>query len=304
MKTKKFLCALLLVVMLFTTGAFAAIRGDQEVRGGVLRYLGTSEEAFQKGIDELRKVLSMSPALPMISRQTYETRQIVKAFHENRVKVTFFDSLTAMLMALNAGKLDEISLPESTAQYVMAQDPEIKILFAIRMPSAISFGFSNQNESLRNEFNSAINSMKNDGTLKAIADKYINNDTKPEPVEFAKFDGAETIKVAVTGDMPPIDFVDEAGSPAGYNTAVISEIGKRLKKNIELLSIESGARSSALMSGRADVIFWYRTTQGIMLPEELEIKDNPLNQVISDASEGVILSEPYYNWDRVLFLNK
>ena len=70
------------------------------------------------------------------------------------------------------------------------------------------------------------------------------------------------------------------------------------------MSIESDARTSALLSGRADVIFWYRTTEGIIFPEEIDVKDNPLNKLISDYSEGIILSEPYYNWDKVLFLTK
>ncbi len=84
----------------------------------------------------------------------------------------------------------------------------------------------------------------------------------------------------------------------------MAEIGKRLKKNIELLSIESGARSAALSSGRADVIFWYRSTEGLDFPEEAGLKDNPLNKVIVDSSEGVIMSEPYYRWATVSFLTK
>ena len=64
--------------------------------------------------------------------------------------------------------------------------------------------------------------------------------------EIEKIDNAETIRVGVTGDLPPIDYVDEAGIPAGFNTAVLAEISRRIVKNIELVSIESGARSIAL----------------------------------------------------------
>ena len=119
-----------------------------------------------------------------------------------------------------------------------------------------------------------------------------------------KIHDADTIKVAVTGDMPPVDYVNEAGMAAGYNTAVIAEIGKRLKKNIEILSIEAGARSEALTSGRADVIFWYRTTQGLKFHEEIDVDDSQINKVLTDTTEGVILSEPYYRWENELFLAK
>lgn len=301
MKARKFLCAVM-IVLAFAAGASAA-RKPEDVRGGVLRYLGTTEEAFQQGIDEMRKVMMMTHSHPEPNSPMNEAFQLVQAFKENRHVFMFFDSLTSMLMTLNAGKVDEISLPESTARYVMRNDPEVRILFTIRMPSAIAFGFRGDSTALRDEFNGAIATMRADGTLADIEKKYIGNGSEfqSDAVNFEDFEGAETIKIAVTGDMPPVDYVDEEGMAAGYNTAVISEIGKRLKKNVEIVSIESGARSSALTSGRADVIFWYRTTKGVQIPE---VEANSLNAALSDASEEVILSEPYYSWERSIFLTK
>lgn len=304
MRTSKVLCAVVMLLV-FAGVAFAA-KKPAEVLGGVLRYLGTTEEAFQKSVDELNGIMRLSMMGAGSQKYAAEVLEMLRVFQENRYVVTFYDSLTAMLMAMNAGRLDEISLPESTARYVMKNDTEYRILFTLRMPSAIAFGFRKDSTALRDEFNAAINSMKSDGTLKALEGKYIGNgaDFSSEAVGFENFPDAGTIKVAVTGDMPPVDYVSESGSAAGYNTAVISEIGKRLKKNVEIISIESGARSSALTSGRADVIFWYRTTEGVKFPEEIKIEDNPVNGVISDTTEDVILSEPYYSWEKVIFLTK
>ena len=304
MNARKFFC-ILLVLLVFATGAFAAHK-PAEVRGGMLSYLGTTEEAFQKSVDELNSVMRVS--MMGVGSRSYaaEVLEMLKVFQENRYVVTFFDSLTAMLMAMNADRVDEISLPEITARYVMKNDAEYKILFTLRMPSAIAFGFREDGTALRDEFNTAIEAMKADGTLKGLEEKYIGNGTdfQADAVAFVKFDGAETIKVAVTGDMPPVDYINEKGMAAGYNTAVISEIGKRLNKNVEIINIEAGARSAALTSGRADVIFWYRTTEGVEFPKEIAVNDNPVNKVINDKTEGVILSEPYYRWERVLFLTK
>ena len=304
MSTRKFLCAVGIVLVL-AAEAFAASK-PVESKGGVLRYLGTTEEAFQKGVDELTK--SMRAAMMGVATRKHaaEVLQTLKAFEERDRVITFFDSLTAMLMALNAGRIDEITLPESTARYVMNNNPDYKVLFTFHMPSAISFGFRADSSSLRDEFNGAIASMKEDGTLRELEHKYIGDGVSfiSEAVSFASFPGADEIKIAVTGDMPPVDYVDESGMAAGYNTAVISEIGKRLKKNIEILSIEAGARSAALTSGRADVIFWYRSTEAVQFPEDLDVKDVSLNKVISDTTEDIILSEPYYRWERVIFLTK
>ena len=122
--------------------------------------------------------------------------------------------------------------------------------------------------------------------------------------KYSKLDDADKITVAVTGDMAPIDFIAEDGQPAGYNTAVLSEIGKRMKKNIEMINIEAGARSAALASGKADVIFWYRTTKGMTITEDDSKIENPINSVIKDSGENVIISVPYYEWERTLMLTK
>ena len=74
--------------------------------------------------------------------------------------------------------------------------------------------------------------MKQDGTLDALTKKYIIDlkaDEEPEAIEMPKVEGAETLKVAVTGDLPPLDLI----------TAVLAEISKRIGKNIELVSVDS-----------------------------------------------------------------
>ena len=76
--------------------------------------------------------------------------------------------------------------------------------------------------------------MKADGSLYTLVGKYIYDAgaREPEAVKFEKFEDARTIKVAVTGDLPPIDYIAPDGKPAGFNTAVLAEIAKRLKFNV------------------------------------------------------------------------
>lgn len=134
--------------------------------------------------------------------------------------------------------------------------------------------------------------MKEDKTLAALQMSYVVNPgvSKPEAVQFAKFDGAETVKVAITGDIPPIDYVAADGTPAGFNTAILAELGKHLKMNIELVQVDSGARAAALSSKRADVVFWFQVRAG----EEIQ----------PDIPDGVILSDSYYDWTKYLHIRK
>ena len=303
---KKFLISVLLVLV---TGTFS-FADSKSVNTGVLAYLGTSEAEFQTALDDLRK--AVTPLIPADDTKVEEWNEydLLEGFLSSLVKnprvIRFYDSLLSMQMALRSGIVDEIALPESVVMYIVNNNPtQYEILFSLNMmPSTISFGFKKGNVALQKEFNSAISAMKKDGTLMTLEDKFINNlgSSEPQQVKFQEFKGAKTIKVAVTGDLPPIDFIASDGRPTGYNTAILSEIGKRLKKNIRLISIDTGGRSAALASERADVVFWYRNREGIKVPQKIKSKN--LKGAMKDSIDGVILSEPYYSWDTDLILGK
>ena len=209
------------------------------------------------------------------------------------VIVKFYDNLNAMQMALNADEINQMVLPDSAAEYVLNQTEGYEATLVLRSKGmGLSFGFKEASENLCREFNDALTHLKNLFVLSGLEGIYITSAGKvdPKPVKFTNFDGAETIKVAVTGDLPLIDYIAADGTPAGFNTAVLSEIGKFLKKNIEVVNIEAGARTAALVSGRVDVVFWY------------EVEKN--SEVQHDVSDGIILSQPYYEWEKFIHIKK
>ena len=150
---------------------------------------------------------------------------------------------------------------------------------------AFCLAMRESDEDLFQQVDGAVKKMRDDGTLESLEKKYIKDlkaGEEPEAVEIEKFEGADTIKVAITGDLPPIDLILADGRPAGFNTAVLSEIGKRLQKNIELVQIESAARAAALESGRVDISFWAIVPMSQIIPAN------------ADKPDGVVLSTPYY----------
>ncbi len=92
------------------------------------------------------------------------------------------------------------------------------------------------------EFNETITAMEDEGLLSTLIEDQMLAVVKgddPKPVEMPVIEGADTIKVAVTGSLPPMDYVAADGTPAGYNTAVLAEISKRINKNIEIVVVDS-----------------------------------------------------------------
>ena len=263
----------------------------------VVALLSGAVSAAENKIGFLSK-LNVTPEEAQKNAEAWIHSGNIKVFRSGEQFITttvFYDSLTSLVMALNAGDVYEISLPVPVAEYVMNVNDGFEISSLVRtMPASLALGFRKDDDpTLRNKFNEALLSMKADGTLAILRSKYIDEPglDEPEPVKFDKYENIDTtIKVAVTGDLPPIDLIAADGTPAGFNTAVLAEIAKRLKINVELVNIDSGARAASLASKRSDVVFWFASYKGV--------------DVQPDVPEGVVLSETYYTWNEDLLLKK
>ncbi len=274
---KKVICALVMLFV-FAPAVFAA--GTHRV--GMVERLNVTPEEFNRMIANSEHVVMM-------------------ANNPVRPEFLFYRSINQMIMALNAGEIDEILMPEPVAEYFINVNPGYTVNCVVmtpRDPFLLSFGFFEQSKELADSFNKAIIEMKRDGTLATLQAKYVlgvntamyeesritdSNITELPPVMFRKFDGAPSINAAVTGDMPPIDYIAPDGSANGFNAAILAEIAGRLGINVKLQNIESNARAAMLSSGRSDVVFWFEHKRG--------------GGTKYDVPDGVILSEPYYQFD-------
>ena len=256
-------------------------------------------------------------------------------------EVVFYDTLDAMLMALNAGDIDSIEIYQSVARYLCATNDNLRMGITYDTDKAMgafaelvqtghngndfAFLLMEDRAELRDLFNAAITGMKADGTMDRLIREQIDDlidGGEIKPIALPKIDGAETIRVAVTGALPPMDYVAADGTPAGFNTAVLAEIGQRTGKNIELVVVDSLGRAAALASGVVDAVFWTRTSstglaRSEMTEEQRAALDAALeadlteeeNQVLqellemidmaeyasADMPEGTIVTVPYYS---------
>lgn len=176
---------------------------------------------------------------------------------------------------------------QNVANYMLKNSPDKEILPSDKILSdSFCFAVRKGDTALKNDLNKAIKEMSVDGTLSTLSKKYITDlkdGAEPPAVKISEIPGAETIKVAVTGDLPPFDMILANGKPVGFSTAVLEEVSKRIGKNIELIDIESGARASILTSKGADVVFW------VAVP-----KDSKLIPANIDMAEEIDVTEPYY----------
>lgn len=207
--------------------------------------------------------------------------------------ITYYNSLSLMNMGIESGSVDQISLYKCVADYVTANNDKLELVAGADMPlnnmsDSFCFAVRKDDAQLKADLDKVIGEMKADGTLDKLVNDYVANVDKgqaPPAIEIPMTDGAQTIKVGVTGDLPPLDYVSADGQPAGFNTAILSEIAKRLGRNVEIIDIESGARAAALNSKQIDVIFWAVVPFGDKVPNDI------------DKPDGVEFSEPYFKDD-------
>ena len=245
------------------------------------------DPASQATIIKLGMISHLNASEQQMEEYLFKVQEKSRAKVVNHVPV-FFDSLSLMQLGIESGKVDVISTYKSVAEYLIANNDKYELVhddWIKGLADNFCFAVHKDDDVLEADLNKVIDDMKADGSLDKLITEYITNVDKgkaPPAIDLPKFDGAEMIKVGVTGDLPPLDYVSADGKAAGFNTALLAEIAKRLGKNIEIIQIDSGARAAALAAEQIDVIFWAVVPNGDILPKDI------------DKPEGIALSEPYF----------
>jgi len=342
MKKKVLSLVLALALCLSSVLCLSAASAESSAAAGVLSFLNYSEDEFAQA-----SVVWNYLGITLYANGYVKSAVIVPQDAETLLSATaadypviFYDSLDSMVLALQAGDIVSFDIYSCVADYICANNDQIvnyvtydttseRSAFIGEVLDRFSNGFSfmmlESNTALRDEFNTAIEAMKSDGTLDTLVQehirKVIDGDT-PQAIQPEHFDGADTIRVAVTGCLPPMDYVAPDGTVAGFNTAILAEIGKRLGKNVEYIQVDSAGRAMALASGQADVVFWVRglstgsKTYNMTDEEfaaykaEMEKDFTPeekaaiahLDEILPryreytrDMPDGTIITEPYYS---------
>ena len=276
----------------------------------VVLVLGLASCSWADEVGFLARLKTTPEEFFMLMKNSWATKGwVILGGDHSSSKARFYDSLPQMQMGMGRGEIDEMILPDFVAEYMLKVNPGYA-------PSCISssgrmslcFGFLKSSRPLADKWNSALSYLRNNWTLAGLEKKYVKEfpgsdgtydyiygtDTpkkrRDDRIKFERFSDAPTIRVAVTGDLPPVDFIDEEGFPAGYSVAVLAEIGRFLKVNIQPVIVSARARTAALVSERADVVFWYEV--------------NRQSTFQPDIPDEAILSEPYLDWDKFIHLSR
>ncbi len=317
---KKHILFFVLIILLVCCTLTALASDDDTV--GVLTYLNMTENEYAQYSRAERTVIRQ-----LISENAAEITADDENFISDDPTIVYYDSLNGMLMALMAEDITSIDVPLSTAAYLCNNSDYLKMPINFHpdpentfqqsayasLEDNFSFMLLEGKEELRGKLNTAISAMKEDGTLDALIDEYINSMVDSGEIKTVAIEqkDRETIRVGVTGSLPPMDYIAPDGSFAGFNTAVLAEISNRLDMNVELLEVDSIGRAAALSSGTVDVVFWTRTltaeqnshseNDAAFTDEERQVMadisdiESSINLTRGDMPDGTIITESYFS---------
>ena len=206
-----------------------------------------------------------------------------------------FDDLNSMVLALQAKKIDVIDcVIQPLAEYIANHNKKLQAVEETdeqwQGNMLLTMGTMQDNIKIYELLNSAITELQANGKLDALQKKYVDaylqKGKEPKAVTLPKFKDAPVIKIAVTGDNPPLDLITEDGTPTGFNMAMLAEIGKLKKVNIIPVPMNSGARFLSLSKGIVDALFFV---------DKPVYSDNELTETIAelDVPGSVKTTVPY-----------
>jgi len=243
------------------------------------------KEIFYYG--EISYGASDEEALYNLSMEVYGDVEVTADTTNSQYHFKLYDDMNSALLALQKGDIVGLFLARNVAEYIAAQNPDQFAADEYTTDSTLAFAMAlkSDNTALKDELNAAIAALEKDGTLEALEKEYLSDlSVLPEAKDIPTIDGAETIRVVVTGDMPPFDYVTADGKAAGYNVALLTAISEKINKNIELVYANAGSRYIQLTSGKADVVFWAR---GEKYSETAEF------DFANDLPEGMAVTDSY-----------
>ncbi len=269
MREKKLLPVIILGFCLVSNVFISCIKTpDPEITIGVLSYAKLTEEQYTIRTSGINRVMAL-----------LENQGYVKANQRlSKPKgIKYYDTLESLVLALKSGEINAIGdIPQSTARYLCSRDHSLEMSFEFddfkqrerrtfantaynRLAQGYAFLLREEECTLRDKIDLVIIELKADGTLDKLINQYIYTPDIPTAKLPEKKAGLDTIRFAITGCLPPLDYINSEGFADGFSIALIGEIGKRLDKNVEVVPISPIERAIVLNDNYAEVVLWART---------------------------------------------
>ena len=157
-----------------------------------------------------------------------------------------------LLASLDNGKVDVLGEENLSVTFNKEIASKVDTVSAELPPMPIGACFRLDNTQLKQDFDSFLAEIQNDGTYQQIYDLWRNADN-PSDMDIPQQRGTgETLNVAIYPGMPPFSFIS-SGKPSGLEISLLTEWANRRNKRMEFLIMDFASQIPAVQTGKADM---------------------------------------------------
>lgn len=162
------------------------------------------------------------------------------------------DKVTAVPMVLG-GKADAMVVDNIFALSMVRKYDGLVILNEMLDSEKYGIAFENGN-GMRDSFSKVIKTLKRDGTMSAMIQKWTGDDAEAKTVREQTWAGANgTLTCCVAPDNEPVCYKNDAGELLGLDIDLVLTIAEKLDLHIEFTETEFEDVLPTLVAGQADL---------------------------------------------------
>jgi len=182
-----------------------------------------------------------------------------------------FEAGDEMMAFLRAGALDCVIMESSAALELVEQSTGVRILNEPLIEYELRFAIAKENGELLVAVNSALETLRQNGTLSGLSGKYFAGKSytyvAPEGVQIHPGE----LLIAVPPDSPPFSFKNAGGELWGFDIEIACAVCDALGVEIQVIEYDAWELIDAVWSGSVDLALGWLPSEG----EELVSMSDP-----------------------------
>ncbi len=158
------------------------------------------------------------------------------------------------VQALKQGKIDAVIIDLEPAKVFVSKNDDLQILDEEFATEEYAIAVAKDNTELRDEINTALQELKDDGTLQEIESNWIGDDAGENPYvtpEGTTYDKG-TLVMATNAEFPPYESL-EGSDVVGFDADMMQAICDKLGYDLSIENMEFDSVIAAVQSGKAQV---------------------------------------------------
>ena len=199
-------------------------------------------------------------------------------------EISYYTAFTDMILLLKNGGLDGFTVDEVSARELRKNVEGITYLPELLDELDICMALPKDDDGLRlqGQLNEFLSRMRADGTLNAVLEVWLTNDTEHQVTDYQSLEAVNgTIRLATESAYPPFDFVRE-GRVVGIDVDLLTRFCREAGYGLEVIDMSFDALIPSLGT-RSDVV-----ANGITYSDE--------------RAERVLFTDPYSSEKTVMMV--